>query len=564
MRLEHISISSKVLMVIAIMAVIVIGAGGFAAVQMKAIDDAYSDEIDRVDISATLLARTNRIFTRYGRDAYALALESTDEGNARLTSDVLRSKQSVESLLTLIRQKVPEYGDEVDGVSRKVQAAFAACAAPIKHAGEVSAPQDIVDAGARIKAECDPAFEDASKTLTAATDSFIAHAKQVSDDLSAMTHRTIVITLVGIAVGLMVGVAFALWISRTAIVAPLSLLSETMTRLANNDLEAVVDGTTRNDELGGMAKTVEVFKINAIERRRMEAREKVEIDAREKRAHHIEELTRTFEGAVASMLGSMTHATNQLETTASVMSANAEQTSRQASHVGEVTERASSNVQTVASAADELSSSISEISRQVEQSSRSARSAADEAEATNGIVRGLAESSVKIGEVVSLINDIASQTNLLALNATIEAARAGEAGKGFAVVANEVKNLANQTARATEEITNQISAVQGATSQAVDAIGGIVVRIGEINHIADAIAAAVEEQSAATGEIARNVQEAAHGTRDVAENIGGVTKAAAETGSAATQVLASSRTLSNQATTLDDEVKKFLNGVRTA
>ncbi len=564
MRLENVGISAKILVVIAIMTVVVIGAGGFASVQMMAIDDAYSDVIDRIDTSTTLMARANRVFMRYGRDAYALDLESTAEGNARLTADVAESKKSVESLMATIRQKVPEYGGEVDAVNRTIQLAFSACEAPIKHAGDVTTPQDIVDAGARLKAECDPPFNEASKMLILTVDSFIAHAKKASDDLTDKTHRTIAITLGGIAAGLLLGVVFARRISRDAIVAPLSRLGETMKRLADNDLDAAVDGATRKDEIGDMARTVEVFKTNAVERRRMEQRERAEVAAREKRAGLIENLTRTFDGMVAGMLKVMTGATGQLESTASIMSANAEQTTRQASHVAEVTERASSNVQTVASAADELSASISEIGRQVEQSSRTARAATVEAEATNGIVKGLTESSSKIGEVVNLITDIASQTNLLALNATIEAARAGEAGKGFAVVANEVKHLANQTARATEEITTQICAVQAASTQAVAAIGGIVARIGEINHIADAIAAAVEEQSAATGEIARNVQEAAHGTRDVTENIGGVSKAATETGTAAAQVLAASRGLTAQAATLEREVQTFLNGVRSA
>jgi methyl-accepting chemotaxis protein len=218
----------------------------------------------------------------------------------------------------------------------------------------------------------------------------------------------------------------------------------------------------------------------------------------------------------------------------------------------------------MATAAEELSSSIREISRQVDQSASVAAAAASDAEQTNRTVQGLAESSARIGEVVSLINDIASQTNLLALNATIEAARAGDAGKGFAVVAGEVKTLATQTARATDEIGQQIAAVQAATTQAVAAIGGIVKRIDEINMIAAAISSAVEEQSAATSEIARNIQQAAVGTERVSNNIGGVNQAAGETRAASDQVLNASESLISQSSYLETEVSKFLSGVRTA
>ncbi|MTJ84143.1 MAG: chemotaxis protein [Telmatospirillum sp.] len=269
-----------------------------------------------------------------------------------------------------------------------------------------------------------------------------------------------------------------------------------------------------------------------------------------------------FEHDVASSVGIVASAATQLQATAQTMAATAEQTSRQAALVARAASDASANVQTVASAAEELTASIGEISRQVSQSTEISGSAVEEADRTNKMVHGLTEAAQRIGEVVKLINNIASQTNLLALNATIEAARAGEAGKGFAVVAGEVKNLANQTAKATDEISVQIQAVQTATREAAAAIGGIGGTIGKMNEIAAAIAAAVEQQGAATQEIARNVQQAAHGTGVVLENIGSVTAAAGSAETSSREVLAAAGQLSGQSTAMSREMDSFLEVIR--
>ena len=270
-----------------------------------------------------------------------------------------------------------------------------------------------------------------------------------------------------------------------------------------------------------------------------------------------------FERDVSSMVGVISSAATELQATAQSMAATAEETSQQAEAVANAAGQASENVQTVAAATEELTASIHEISRQVNQSTHIAGAAVEEARRTDAMVQGLAEAAGKIGQVVKLINDIASQTNLLALNATIEAARAGDAGKGFAVVAGEVKNLANQTAKATDEISAQIAAVQTATKDAVGAIQGIGGTISKISEIASAIAAAVEEQGAATQEIARNVQQAAMGTGAVTSNIGSVTHAAGETGHAAHEVLSAAGELSRQSERLNSQVNHFLTDVRS-
>jgi methyl-accepting chemotaxis protein len=372
--------------------------------------------------------------------------------------------------------------------------------------------------------------------------------------LAVIVVGVVVVAMTAVFAGLLNG----------AIGKPIVAMTDAMTALAGGDKATAIPAVGRRDEVGAMAAAVQVFKDNMVRADKLAAEQEAERAAREQRARRIEQMTRDFDSEVQTTLGSVASAASQMEGTAQAMSANAEQTTRQAVTVAAATEQASANVQTVASAAEELASSVGEIGRQVEQSARISRIASDEAEQTSERVKGLAESSVRIGEVIGLINDIASQTNLLALNATIEAARAGEAGKGFAVVAQEVKNLANQTARATEEIAAQINAVQSATKDTVSAIGGVVERIGEINQISGAVAAAVEEQTAATAEIARNVQQAAAATQEVADNITGVRQAAGETGAAATQVLGAARSLKDRSDTLKEQVAGFLDGVRKA
>jgi methyl-accepting chemotaxis protein len=337
-----------------------------------------------------------------------------------------------------------------------------------------------------------------------------------------------------------------------------------MKRLADNDLSIAVDGTTRKDEVGDMARTVEVFKTNAIERYRMEEREKAEVAAREIRQQKIDGATKRFDATIGTMLTNIKREVEHLHQSANALSANADQTQRQSTAVAAATDQATANVETVSSASTELTASIEEISRQVQQSASITRAATDEVKEANRKIDGLAEAAQKIGEVVSLINGIASQTNLLALNATIESARAGEAGKGFAVVANEVKHLAGQSGRATDEIAQQINTVQEETRAAVGAIEGISAIILQINQLATTIAGAVEEQGAATAEISRNVEQASQGTREIATNISGVAKAAAETGRMAQGVFKSANDLLDESKTLEREVERFLKDVREA
>ena len=366
-----------------------------------------------------------------------------------------------------------------------------------------------------------------------------------------------------LGIGLLAAIVVTFFTSRS-IVNPVGAMTGAMSRLAEGDKSVEVPAQERTDEIGEMAKAVQVFKENAAESERLASERAKEEAEKVARGEKVARLTQQFEESSTAILEMVSAAGEQMQSSATTLTSIAEETSRQSTAVASAGEEASSNVQTVASAAEEMSSSIDEIGRQVTKSTEITTRAVDEADKTNTTVEGLAEAADKIGKVVELINDIANQTNLLALNATIEAARAGDAGKGFAVVASEVKNLANQTGKATEEISAQINTMQAATSGAVEAIKGIGQTIGEVSEIAGSIASSVEEQGAATQEIARNVQEAAKGTQEVSSNIAGVNKAADETGNSASQVLDASRNLSEQSENLRQEVEKFLAEVRAA
>lgn len=385
-----------------------------------------------------------------------------------------------------------------------------------------------------------------------------AEVDEILAPVAAMRAFMLVGGLVTLLVAGTVGIAFAGRISR-----PVSAITAAMNRLAAGDTSVEVPNVMSNDEIGEMTRAFTVFKTNAINVERMQAA-RAEADQRmqAERERDLNQMADRFEASITSVVGGVTVAAEDLKTTAGTMTDLAEEVSLKADAASQAAEHTTLNVETVAAAAEELTASVEEISRRVGQASEIAGTAVDEASRANSMVQGLSEAAGRIGEVVNLINHIAGQTNLLALNATIEAARAGEMGKGFAVVAGEVKNLANQTAKATDEIRQHITSVQDATVGAVTAIQGISGTIAQINEIAIGIADAVHNQGSATHDIARNIQEAAASTREVSDNVGGVNLAANRAHASASTVMGAVESLSSQGGKLRGGVDEFLAMVR--
>ena len=417
-------------------------------------------------------------------------------------------------------------------------------------------------------------FDEAASAMTDAVSSIstqiekigkstAADANRLMTKISADTADVIKGFLIAMSISIAIAVVLAVYLSRL-IREPIDKLLVDLSIVADRDNTAALSlGQDRKDEFGPVVSSLQTLRAGLDDAAKLEARQKeMEAANLRERKDTMNRLAAQFESSVGGVVSHVGDAADKLSASSETMAAAADQAGSQASTVAAASEQAAANVQTVASAAEELSSSIQEISRQVSDSTRIASDAVSEIEQTTVRVQSLTEAANRIGEVVDLITDIAEQTNLLALNATIEAARAGDAGKGFAVVASEVKNLANQTAKATEEIGQQISGIQNATRESATAISGISTTIGRMNEITSSVAAAVEQQGAATAEIARNVEQASAGTRDVSSNIQGVTAAVSETADVSRQIQAAATELSSQSAQLKNSVSTFLAEVR--
>jgi methyl-accepting chemotaxis protein len=426
-----------------------------------------------------------------------------------------------------------------------------------------TAGQDPVSANAQFP-EFMTSFETLEADMGAAADEIQAAATAINSTASAQRGQ-LQLLLFAALIGSAAIVGFFSFLTIRAVVAPINEMSNAMNTLARGNTSVAIPATSRKDEIGAMAASVLVFKNSMIESERLKsAKEESDRVAAAERAKMMENLADMFETSMGGIVVSVSSAATELQATAQSLQSTAEVTSRKTSAVADASQQTTDNVQSVAAATEQLSASINEIGNQVNQSSNIISSAVIQAEKTNARVKALADTSRKIGEVVTLINEIASQTNLLALNATIESARAGEMGKGFAVVASEVKNLANQTAKATEVIAAQVRDIQDATQHSATAIDEIANTIGRVHEIGVAIQAAVSQQAAATQQISRNVHDASSGTKAVAENIVGVTESSQATSAGSGEVLTAAAELAESSERLRREMSRFVQSVRSA
>lgn len=426
-----------------------------------------------------------------------------------------------------------------------------------------TAGQDPISANAQFP-DFMTSFETLEADMGAAADEIQAAATAINSTASAQRGQ-LQLLLFAALIGSAAIVGFFSFLTIRAVVAPINEMSNAMNTLARGNTSVAIPATSRKDEIGAMAASVLVFKNSMIEGERLKAaKEESDRLATAERAKMMEGLADMFETSMGGIVVSVSSAATELQATAQSLQSTAEVTSRKTSAVADASQQTTDNVQSVAAATEQLSASINEIGNQVNQSSNIISSAVIQAEKTNARVKALADTSRKIGEVVTLINEIASQTNLLALNATIESARAGEMGKGFAVVASEVKNLANQTAKATEVIAAQVRDIQDATQHSATAIDEIANTIGRVHEIGVAIQAAVSQQAAATQQISRNVHDASSGTKAVAENIIGVTESSQATSAGSGEVLTAAAELAESSERLRREMSRFVQTVRSA
>ena len=561
MKIVDIAIPTKIVTGLVVMAAVAVGGVMWGASTARMVSERAQSVISGESMAATLLARANQQVFRAGDIAYR-GISRTEP--AEIRDFFGRYDGSFAEFRDLAReagQALPRRSGEIEAYVAEFEkvVAIARRAGRLAEAGRRAAAQEVLLD--EFEGGVDRLKNSIAKTIAVMTEEATAAARAADDDAETAILEN-EIGVVGAALGLLAAIV---WLAIGGISRPLRRLGERMTSLAAGDADTAVSGAERGDEVGMMARAVEVFRREALEKRRIEAEAiAAEARSRETRRRDLHELADRLEQSVSGLVDLVAAAATELQATAATLTASAEETTNQSLAVSSASEEASVNVKSVAAAAEELSRTVREVGRRVGESAGIAAKAVDEARVTNQRVAELSETVEKIGTIVGLIDDIASQTNLLALNATIEAARAGEAGRGFAVVAAEVKGLAEQTARATAEIGARIEKVQVETRQASAEIVEIGRTIVTMNEISAGIASDVEEEGATTDAIAASIVQAASGTAEVSGNIVGVSRAAEEVSAAATQVLGAAGDLARHCEQMRAEIGQFVGGIRAA
>ena len=558
--LARFSISAKLFAIVVFLSLVIIAVGGFAFIQMRAIDIS-AQEIQAHWLPSIRWISEMRVQSARFRGVLRDHLTVTDAERADVDKNLFARKADFEKAAKTYRQLIAspterELADQLDQHWKEFIAASEEVRADAMKGDLVNAKQ--INAKKVV-----PVGRAMDKSLAGLVELNDKGAEVAGQSAEATYWRAIYLMSVLLLGALVLGIGSAAFVSQDIRRGINSILTP-MSRLVDGELSVEIPNQNEATEVGRIATALQAFKQALVAKKASDEAANAEKAVNLARAQRISTATVDFEAMIGELIGSLASSSTELEASATTLTATADHAQDLATKVAGASEEASTNVQSVASATEELSSSINEISRQVQESARMAMAAVDEANKTNARVEELAKAASRIGDVVELINAIAGQTNLLALNATIEAARAGEAGRGFAVVASEVKALASQTAKATSEIGQQIIDIQSATQDSVGAIKEISGSIGKLSEISAAIAAAVEEQGAATQEISRNVQQAAHGTREVSSHVTDVQHGASETGLASSQVLSAAQSLAGDSVRLKSQVENFLGAVRAA
>ncbi|MBA4790639.1 MAG: HAMP domain-containing protein [Rhizobiales bacterium] len=548
-----------------IVAVLGVSTVTLAGVSMYAIkqESAFIQELDEVSRRLFLSEHMNNLITTVVMEARGTYMSDTKEQAKPFAAGILRNLDKLDKAATQARDLAPPEEAAVvaqlaDDIVKFRQFRAETARLAVEEGPDAANKQGNNDANRANR----KALQESLGKYTAIQEAAMAPLADRAEQLRVQTSTVIIATAI---IGLLVGIGIALYVGIITLSRPIARIADALKRVASGDLNITVEQKLGNDEVGDLWRSTDRLLVELRDAERMREEQAASAGRMEAEKRQVmRDLADRFDQEVSGVVRTVAAAVSQLESSASTMNSSADQTSRQSTVVAAAAEQATSNVQIAASAAEELAASVREIGAQVSTAARIAGEATDQATGTVEVVRGLSASAERIGKVVNLITDIAAQTNLLALNATIEAARAGEAGRGFAVVAMEVKTLAEQTSKATDEISSQISAVQGATNEVVRAIEGISGTIRRIDEISASIAAAIEEQGAATGEIAQNVHQAAQGTLEVSSSITTVSTAAADTGRVSGEIVRSASDLASQADNLRSQVDNFIERVRAA